>query len=54
MQRISIRSLIIAVRSYEFYTMFTIWPKEVRSDLRAGIKAKNQEDLGLSERYLRR
>ncbi|GJE94833.1 hypothetical protein PsYK624_110080 [Phanerochaete sordida] len=39
---------------YEFYTMFTVWPKEVRSDLRAGIKAKNQEDLGLSERYLRR
>ncbi|EKM58009.1 uncharacterized protein PHACADRAFT_88704 [Phanerochaete carnosa HHB-10118-sp] len=39
---------------YEFYTMFTIWPKEVRGDLRAGIKARSQEDLGLSERFLRR
>lgn len=34
--------------------MFTMWPKEVRSDLRAGIKAKNQGDLGMSERFLRR
>ena len=31
-----------------------MWPQEVRGDLRAGIKAKNQGDLDLSERYLRR
>lgn len=31
-----------------------MWPPEVRGDLRAGIKAKNQGDLDLSERYLRR
>ncbi|KAH9833252.1 uncharacterized protein C8Q71DRAFT_875786 [Rhodofomes roseus] len=34
--------------------MFTMWPQEVRGDLRAGIKAKNQGDFILSERYLRR
>ena len=34
--------------------MFTIWPKEVRGDLRAGIKAKNQGDLGMSEQFLNR
>ncbi|KAH9933738.1 uncharacterized protein B0H18DRAFT_981821 [Fomitopsis serialis] len=39
---------------YEFYSMFTMWPQEVRGDLRAGIKAKNQGDFILSERYLRR
>ncbi|TFY75127.1 hypothetical protein EWM64_g8886 [Hericium alpestre] len=39
---------------YEFYNTFTMWPKEVRSDLRAGIKAKHQQDYALSERYLRR
>ncbi|KAI0760396.1 hypothetical protein C8Q74DRAFT_224617 [Fomes fomentarius] len=31
-----------------------MWPPEVRGDLRAGIKAKHQGDLDLSERYLRR
>ncbi len=39
---------------YQFYTTFTMWPPEVRADLRAGIKAKHQGDLDLSERYLRR
>jgi len=39
---------------YEFYSAFTMWPKEVRGDLRAGIKAKNQGDFDISERYLRR
>ncbi|KAI0754336.1 hypothetical protein C8Q80DRAFT_1138444 [Daedaleopsis nitida] len=39
---------------YQFYNTFTMWPPEVRGDLRAGIKAKNQGDLDLSERYLRR
>ncbi|PIL23302.1 hypothetical protein GSI_14612 [Ganoderma sinense ZZ0214-1] len=39
---------------YQFYNTFTLWPPEVRADLRAGIKAKNQRDLDLSERYLRR
>ncbi|EJF59734.1 hypothetical protein DICSQDRAFT_156086 [Dichomitus squalens LYAD-421 SS1] len=39
---------------YQFYTTFTTWPPEVRGDLRAGIKAKNQGDLELSERYIRR
>ncbi|KZT71894.1 hypothetical protein DAEQUDRAFT_743979 [Daedalea quercina L-15889] len=39
---------------YEFYSMFTMWPQEVRGDLRAGIKAKNHDDFSLSERYLRR
>ncbi|KAH9941779.1 uncharacterized protein BXZ73DRAFT_88203 [Epithele typhae] len=39
---------------YDFYATFTMWPKEVREDLRAGIKAKHQGELDLSERYLRR
>ncbi|KIK74463.1 hypothetical protein PAXRUDRAFT_835970 [Paxillus rubicundulus Ve08.2h10] len=43
-----------AVGLYEFYSMFTLWPKELRADLRAGIKARNQGDLSLSERYLAR
>ncbi|KAF9239805.1 hypothetical protein BU15DRAFT_46251 [Melanogaster broomeanus] len=43
-----------AVGLYEFYSMFTLWPKELRADLRAGIKAKNQDNPSLSERYLTR
>jgi len=39
---------------YEFYTAFTMWPKIVRDDLRAGVKAKNQGNLNTSERYLTR
>ncbi|KAG2036750.1 hypothetical protein BDR03DRAFT_865447 [Suillus americanus] len=39
---------------YEFYTSFTLWPEQVRGDLRAGIKARNQGDLSLSERYITR
>ncbi|KAI0631240.1 hypothetical protein C8Q77DRAFT_1061954 [Trametes polyzona] len=39
---------------YQFYTTFTMWPPEVRGDLRAGIKAKHQGDLDLSARYLKR
>jgi len=31
----------------------TIWPKELRPDLRAAVKAKHQNDLDLSERYFR-
>jgi hypothetical protein len=40
--------------SYEIYTSFTLWPVEVRKDLRAGIRAKIQGDLALSERFLAR
>ncbi|KAI0763447.1 hypothetical protein BD413DRAFT_642949 [Trametes elegans] len=39
---------------YQFYTTFTMWPPEVRGDLRAGIKAKHQGNLDLSARYLKR
>ncbi|KAI0659691.1 hypothetical protein C8Q70DRAFT_980398 [Cubamyces menziesii] len=39
---------------YQFYTTFTMWPPEVRADLRAGIKAKHQGDFDLSARYLKR
>ena len=46
--------LSVGFSRYQFYTTFTMWPPEVREDLRAGIKAKNQGDLDLSERYLRR
>lgn len=43
-----------ALGLYQFYTTFTLWPKELRSDLRAGIKARNQGDFSLSEKYLAR
>lgn len=38
--------------SYEFYSSFAIWPEEVRSDLRAGVKAKQQGNFALSRRLL--
>jgi len=37
---------------YEFYSSFAIWPEEVRADLRAGVKAKQQGNLALSRRLL--
>ncbi|THH19114.1 hypothetical protein EW146_g1984 [Bondarzewia mesenterica] len=39
---------------YQFYNSFTMWPQEVRADLRAGVKAKQQGDFILSARYLQR
>ncbi|KDQ13333.1 hypothetical protein BOTBODRAFT_175646 [Botryobasidium botryosum FD-172 SS1] len=41
------------VLRYEFYTSMTVWPKELRPDLRAAVKAKHQNDLDLSEKYFR-
>ncbi|KAI6043952.1 hypothetical protein EDC04DRAFT_2646388 [Pisolithus marmoratus] len=43
-----------ALGLYQFYKSFTLWPKELRDDLRAGIKARNRGDFNLSERYLTR
>ena len=37
---------------YEFYSSFAIWPEEVRADLRAGVKAKQQGNLALSSKLL--
>ncbi|KAI0278096.1 hypothetical protein BGY98DRAFT_1097003 [Russula aff. rugulosa BPL654] len=34
---------------YEFYSSFAIWPEEVRGDLRAGVKAKQQGNLALTK-----
>jgi hypothetical protein len=48
------KSLLLSSKRYEFYTSFTLWPEQVRGDLRAGIKARNQGDLSLSERYITR
>ncbi|KAI5121720.1 hypothetical protein M0805_002113 [Coniferiporia weirii] len=39
---------------YEFYMTLTMWPKEVRGDLRAGLRAKQRGDLKLSQRHLAR
>ncbi|KIJ36949.1 hypothetical protein M422DRAFT_260573 [Sphaerobolus stellatus SS14] len=41
---------------YEFYSMFTLWPKDggLRDDLRAGIKAQHSQNYNLAERFLRR
>ncbi|KAF8761368.1 Tpr protein [Rhizoctonia solani] len=40
--------------SYEFYSTFTTWPKELRSDLRSAVKADMQGDYKISEAYFRR
>ncbi|KAF5381342.1 hypothetical protein D9615_008361 [Tricholomella constricta] len=45
---------VIAYGIYDIYGMMTLWPPEVRTDLRGGLKAKNKGDLKLSEQYLRR
>ncbi|OCB90024.1 hypothetical protein A7U60_g2786 [Sanghuangporus baumii] len=37
---------------YEFYTTLTMWPKEVRGDLRAGLRAKRRGDIKLARRHL--
>ncbi|KAH8113961.1 hypothetical protein DFH11DRAFT_1509828 [Phellopilus nigrolimitatus] len=37
---------------YEFYATLTMWPKEVRGDLRSGLRAKERDDLKLSQRHL--
>ena len=47
----SITYLYRSVR-YEFYSSFAIWPEEVRADLRAGVKAKQQGNLALSSKLL--
>ncbi|KAG6918410.1 hypothetical protein DXG01_014815 [Tephrocybe rancida] len=39
---------------YELYGMLTLWPKELRTDLRGGLKARDKGDLALSEQFLRR
>jgi hypothetical protein len=39
---------------YEIYDFLTLWPTEVRSDLRSGLRAKHRGDLDASEQYLRR
>ncbi|RDB30872.1 hypothetical protein Hypma_005891 [Hypsizygus marmoreus] len=39
---------------YDIYGVMTLWPIEVRKDLRAGVSAKHKEDFELSEQYLRR
>ena len=45
-------TLLNCIGSYEFYASFAIWPEEVRADLRAGVKAKQQENLALSRNLL--
>ncbi|KAG6830446.1 hypothetical protein H0H87_008084 [Tephrocybe sp. NHM501043] len=39
---------------YEIYGMLTLWPTELRTDLRSGLKARDKGDLALSERFLQR
>lgn len=34
--------------------MLTLWPPELRKDLRGGLAAKHKGDLELSEQYFRR
>ncbi|KAI0701375.1 hypothetical protein BC835DRAFT_1411516 [Cytidiella melzeri] len=46
--------VLTAYGLYDFYTSFTMWPKEVKRDLRAGIETRNTGDLNVSERFLTR
>jgi hypothetical protein len=39
---------------YEIYDFLTLWPPEVRSDLRSGLRTKHRGDLDASEQYLQR
>ena len=48
----SIHDILTCSDRYEFYSSFAIWPEEVRSDLRAGVKAKQQGNLALSRKLL--
>ena len=45
-------TLLSHIGRYEFYSSFAIWPEEVRADLRAGVKAKQQGNLALSHKLL--
>ena len=45
-------TLLSRIGRYEFYSSFAIWPEEVRADLRAGVKAKQQGNLALSRKLL--
>ena len=45
-------TLLSRISRYEFYSSFAIWPEEVRADLRAGVKAKQQGNLALSRKLL--
>jgi len=48
----SFHDILTCSDRYEFYSSFAIWPEEVRSDLRAGVKAKQQGNLALSRKLL--
>lgn len=39
---------------YEVYGTLTMWPQEVRGDLREALKAKEKPDLTTSAAYLQR
>lgn len=48
----SFHDILTCSDRYEFYSSFAIWPEDVRSDLRAGVKAKQQGNLALSRKLL--
>lgn len=39
---------------YDIYTLMSMWPEEIKEDLRAGVKAKLSGDFVLSAQYLQR
>ena len=40
--------------SYDMYSKFTMWPPELRSELRAAVASKHRGDLRSSEQYFRK
>ena len=45
---------ITAVGLVDYFSSFKTWPKELRSDLRTAIKARNSGDARRSEKYFRK
>lgn len=39
---------------YDVYGVLTLWPREVRADLRSGLRAREKGDLDLSELFIQR
>ncbi|KZV98096.1 hypothetical protein EXIGLDRAFT_728925 [Exidia glandulosa HHB12029] len=51
---VTVGVLCTAYGIYDFYSLLTMWPPELRSDLRAAVKAKHNEDNTRAEAYFRK
>ncbi|KAJ3711304.1 hypothetical protein C8R42DRAFT_728650 [Lentinula raphanica] len=51
---VGVGSALSLYGGYNLYQTLTIWPTEVRGDLRAAVRAKHEGDLELSQRFYNR